>query len=530
MGRKLSDIVWLSGLAVATGIFALGCVNFALPPDEDAAMLMRYAQHLAQGHGIVWNIGEPPIDGATDFLFMVTVAAVHRAGVPLETAVHVLTVASHLLTVALIYLALRYIQGAGTFPAVASALYVAVGPGLPLAAAYFGTSFFALWVTAAWIAGLRVLLGERRTVFDCAVFAMLGLIAGLTRPEGVLIAIFMALGLCIPLPYRDARRLLLTFAGVFGLLGGAYFAWRWHYFGYPLPNPFYKKGGGWLYPRSVVRSGLVLNLLCYPFLVAFPLALRTRRVLKLAIGFSVPLIGSTVMWLLMSTDMNFGYRFQYPVLCLAALSWFPLVRNLREDLRLPRLSDLPLQARAAVVVAALAVVAGILTVRVKLSRQIINSRVGTFNVALVLRDYAARGYTMATTEAGILPLYSEWRAIDTWGLNDAWIAHHGPITEAYLRREHPAVVMWHEFFSPLAPPSASRGDPWFNMVMTLKRYVEGNGYRLAAAFGRSPFETHYYYVSSDIPESAEIIARIRSTPYSWFEGTEPATDFAALGR
>jgi len=232
MGRKLSGIVWLSVLAVATGVFALGCVNFALPPAEDAAMLMRYAQHLAQGHGIVWNIGEPPIDGATDFLFMVTVAAVHRAGVPLEAAVHVLTVASHFLTVALIYLAVRHVQGAGAFPAVASALYVAVGPGLPLAAAYFGTPFFALGATAAWIAAQRVLLGERRTVLDCAVFAIVGLVAGLTRPEGVLIAIFMLVGLCIPLPFRDARRLLLTFACVFGessIRGWERSTWRWSF-------------------------------------------------------------------------------------------------------------------------------------------------------------------------------------------------------------------------------------------------------------------------------------------------------------
>jgi len=44
--------------------------DFAAQPEEDAAILMRYAQHLAAGHGIVWNVGEPPVDGATDFLFM----------------------------------------------------------------------------------------------------------------------------------------------------------------------------------------------------------------------------------------------------------------------------------------------------------------------------------------------------------------------------------------------------------------------------------------------------------------------------
>ena len=30
---------------------------------DDAMVSMRYAQHLAQGHGLVWNIGEKPVEG-----------------------------------------------------------------------------------------------------------------------------------------------------------------------------------------------------------------------------------------------------------------------------------------------------------------------------------------------------------------------------------------------------------------------------------------------------------------------------------
>jgi hypothetical protein len=42
---------------------------------------------------------------------------------------------------------------------------------------------------------------------------------------------------------RRAIPLIVSFASVFVVLGGPYFAWRWHYFGAPLPNPFYVKGG-----------------------------------------------------------------------------------------------------------------------------------------------------------------------------------------------------------------------------------------------------------------------------------------------
>ena len=74
--KKLPPDLLLSILLIVIALlYAVQFVDFSIPPFEDAAMLMRYAQHLAGGHGIVWNIGEHPVDGATDFLFMVVSAA-----------------------------------------------------------------------------------------------------------------------------------------------------------------------------------------------------------------------------------------------------------------------------------------------------------------------------------------------------------------------------------------------------------------------------------------------------------------------
>ena len=72
-------------------------------PEEDAAMLMRYSRHLAAGHGIVWNIGEKPVDGATDFLFMVVLAAVHGLGLSLETSARAIGLFAHAATVWLVF-------------------------------------------------------------------------------------------------------------------------------------------------------------------------------------------------------------------------------------------------------------------------------------------------------------------------------------------------------------------------------------------------------------------------------------------
>jgi peptidoglycan/LPS O-acetylase OafA/YrhL len=47
---------------------------------EDAMISMRYARHVADGHGFVWNVGEPPIEGFTNLLWVLWMSVAHRMG------------------------------------------------------------------------------------------------------------------------------------------------------------------------------------------------------------------------------------------------------------------------------------------------------------------------------------------------------------------------------------------------------------------------------------------------------------------
>jgi hypothetical protein len=152
---------------------------------------------------------------------------------------------------------------------------------------------------------------------------------------------------------------------------------------------------------------------------------------------------------------------------------------------------------------------------------------GRYDVAVMLSNYQDHQYTMATTEAGLLPLYSHWKAVDTWGLNDQWIAHQKGLTEAYLSSHNPEMIIFHEYFSPLAPPNNRSGE-WFDMVMTLKRYAETHGYVLAASYGDSPYDTHYYYVRPDFEHSSEIITAIQTINYTWWGTGNQAINYAAV--
>jgi len=49
---------------------------------EDAMISMRYARNLASGAGLVWNAGETPVEGYTNFLWTLWMAAIHGLGLP----------------------------------------------------------------------------------------------------------------------------------------------------------------------------------------------------------------------------------------------------------------------------------------------------------------------------------------------------------------------------------------------------------------------------------------------------------------
>src|SRR5689334_15407506 len=102
-------------LLACTLLYAQRYVDFTIPPFEDAAMLMRYAQHLAGGHGIVWNIGEHPVDGATDFLFMAASSLLIKLGLTVGQAVRGIGFFSHLLTVLIVYWTNRRVHEANIF-------------------------------------------------------------------------------------------------------------------------------------------------------------------------------------------------------------------------------------------------------------------------------------------------------------------------------------------------------------------------------------------------------------------------------
>lgn len=514
--KLLPDIIVSVLLFVSIVYYAFNFIDFAIPPFEDAAMLMRYAQHLAGGHGIVWNIGEPPVDGATDFLFMAASAGLIKLGLTVGQSVRGIGFASHLLTVLIIYWTNRRIHNGSIPMSFISGLYLAVGTGLSYVSAYFGTPFFALAAASTWTLGLILMKEPQPRWWLSLVFALSGLVMGLIRPEGVILASLMLLAVTLMRGLKNSISIIVIFGAVFLIVGGAYFLWRWNYFGYPFPNPFYKKGEeGWDW---FTFNASLLNALrlCLPAAFAFIVAFRSRETTKTAIAYLVPILGFAAAFGLISDEMNYGARFQYAIVPIALMSWIPLIGNPR----LEALNQIQVRERAAYFAALMVLAGGIVYYSwfqncfLALYQQSCDrpyERDGRLEMAQMLSDFRGRGYVIATTEAGLIPYYSGWDAIDTWGLNDQFIAHNGTITAEYLDKYKPEIIMFHDYYSPLVPPKlteANLAQRWFSMTILMKTYAEENGYILAAVFGDSPYDTHYYYVRPDFEDSERLVKRI----------------------
>jgi len=355
-----------------------------------------------------------------------------------------------------------------------------------------------------------------------------------------MLAAFMLVAVVALKGWRASARLLIIFGAVFLILGGAYFIWRWNYFGYPLPNPFYKKGGGVLHWDSLRES--FINLLRFggPFLLAFLLGFRSWRTARQTAAFLIPLIGFAALFVLISNETNFGGRLQYALWPIVLVSWYPLVDGLGREVGWSWPQPWTAWPRGVGMLAVLSVAgAGLayacsqncILTSAQQTCGVAYEEDGRYEVGKLLAEYQGQGYVIATTEAGLLPFYSNWTAIDTWGLNDEWIAHNGEVTPEYLDRYRPEIIMFHAYFSPLVPPrliDKNLAQAWFRMTITLKDYAESRGYLLAAAYGDSPYEAHYYYVRSDFPDSPKLLRALSGVRYDWYLNGRKAINYTGM--
>ncbi len=248
---KQGALARYAALASATAI-ALTLILHAIylnVPAEDSFITFRFARHLANGHGIVWNVGEAPVEGYTNFLWMLISALILKLGLDVVLLTQALGVAASLASIWLVVRFAREVFGLPRAFAHLAGLMLAIsGPFATWAGSSMETNLFALLILGGCFTFARYI--KTTNTRDLLLAQALLFLATLTRPEGLMVFVVLGgIGLVLQ-PWKQGIRSVVNYLAslfVFIIPFLIYFIWRYQYFGYVLPNTFYAKTGGGLF-------------------------------------------------------------------------------------------------------------------------------------------------------------------------------------------------------------------------------------------------------------------------------------------
>ncbi len=399
------------GLAATTWQFRL---RF---PFDDTFISFRYAEHLASGHGLVWNIGGPHCEGYTNFLFIVLLAAARFATTDLLATAQLIGVLSTIATGLLIFRTVRDLCGslAGIL---ATLLYYLTPLTWVNALSGMETSLFVMLVVLAIFFVARQ---QYRAAF------LISFLATLTRPEGALLAVIIV---TLLLPFERKKNILMDFCVWFVLPALLYLIWKYCYFGELLPNSFYvkvvgtsKSMPGFQYVRLFVTSTFVL--------VLFSLGLRRLRNPALLVA-TVWAFALIAFYLFVTPLEGLYDRFLWPAFGALCISAAAGQTDFAVRFR-PRMGG----------ILALALVAGHLALSYLSPRSLqafhAHEEVWDASMDKVVEKLRQLpdidSLTIAYGDAGYVVYKSGVRHLDLFGLNDTRIAH------AKTRGERAAIVV-----------------------------------------------------------------------------------------
>jgi hypothetical protein len=459
-------------------IFALAIIGFILRAvqyggyfAEDAYINFRFVEHIVDGHGVVWNIGQEPVEGFTSPLHILLMVIAVKLGLNLSTATLLLSILSIVVLLGVYIVFLR--QEVGALPPVAAVVllvYLIDGRLAVHVTSGLDTILHAGMLAASFLIAVRLL--QNPTVTQGVILAFVNFLCLLTRPDA---AIFLAgqtavLGgwaLIARLKHSEEALLksVVISLGALVVMGLLYLVWKISYYGYLLPNPFYIKSNelfalyGWnsfirFWRALLLRLGLIV-VPALPFLDYGRIATWWRMPLN-KVQFLLLIVPPLLLisyYITVVQEVNYLNRFEYP-----AYYFFYLAVALLLSLGRPieRFVSKYLSRRspwAATIVVTVGVV--ILTLFFYRFTRVYNP---WFEI-METRYYRPIGTALAGTDleqnatividsAGIVPYVSKFAHIDPVGLTDNVLSGREPINatarEAYIWGNNPDVYIGKE--------------------------------------------------------------------------------------
>jgi hypothetical protein len=439
---------WLL-LAIAAIALVLHSLAYNFVTD-DAYISFVYSRNLAHHGELTFNLGQP-VEGYTNFLWTVLLGLLMLVGAPPEITSRVLGTACGVVTLYFVFRATERGLGRKTPWAVVPSLLLACSSGFACwSSGGLETQLFTLSCAIALDAIVHAETEPR--ALRRAGIALAA--AAMTRPEGILVAgmlLLARLACNVISRHRFAGWAELRGAAWFLGLWAPWFAWRWLYYGFPVPNTYYVKAHGpWAQPQlahEMWQNGLYYvwtwleqtKLVFVSPIALVGLAAVRARTPRFALGLSCSLLAAAYIPYAISVGGDFMglHRFIMPMFVVAAIAvvlgfeWLCSV--------MPRAAGTAIGIAVAILlVLGFAASQALLTYRSVAWGNFANDR-GIDTPAFLMvytEDRAAIGRAMEPCfrdddfsilgGAGAQPYYGRMRGIDVFGLVSDRVAHEEP--------------------------------------------------------------------------------------------------------
>ena len=442
---------------------------------DDAMVSMRYAQHLAQGFGLVWNIGQKPVEGFTNPGWMLVMALIHLLPLPMARMSLGVMVVSALILLANILVVYKLCEIARPASSVG-----------PIMAALITAFYFPLifWSLRGMEVGLLLLL------IDGAVLTAVqmkeskprtALLLGLLLSLAVLVRLDALIQVFIVIAYVVFTRgikhspilpLMLVLMTVSIVL-----IFQRLYFGDFLPNTYYQKMAGTSVLERVTNGVLAFYqhalwdtilpaLISFACLAVYKDFRRPETVLLAGLfaaqcAYSIWVGGDYA-----EVEVNAANRFisqgMPPLIILFSLA----IQRLLQDVHLPWRQTPTLQTVTAIGIAMLALV--VMSGRpwkawASDNAPLLKADIRRTRLGLFLARNTAPEAVIAVHAAGQIPYYSGRTTIDLLGLNDPVVAK-GPVTGPF----YPGHDKWNYEYSIVQLRPDVIADNWIKLGAFMK--------------------------------------------------------------
>jgi hypothetical protein len=213
---------------------------------DDAFISLRYAKHWANGAGLVWNVGDPPVEGYSNFSYVALASLLIKLNIPPLLGLKVFSIGSLAVSVYILFLMSSFFlpRGLRVLPSI---LMLYMRGEILWTVSGLETAFYQCLVLSITYFVLKgVTKPVSRSNFIWAGF--INALAGMTRPEAPFLLITFVGGIFWQqrMSLKPTSKLALSkgialYILAFAVIFMPYFIWRWWYFKRLFANTIYCK-------------------------------------------------------------------------------------------------------------------------------------------------------------------------------------------------------------------------------------------------------------------------------------------------